>query len=145
MKKSSIEILMSTETKIREIVSVVPGDSVEIAAKKMTENKIGLVVVIEAGKLVGVLSERDVVGKWVCGEKFPQSVKVSELMTRKVETVTADDTVFDCYLRFLAGKCRHLPVIDPFGQVLGVLSMRDVTAYVVDRLSEQSEHSEHSE
>ncbi len=140
MKKLTIDFLLAGGRehgrKPNEVVSVHPDDLVLAAALKLKDHKVGLVVVIKDQKLVGVLSERDVVRKWVCGRKFPQPVKVSELMTPNVEVVTPNDTVFDCYLRFIARNCRHLPVVDPLGQVLGILSMRDVTTYVINRLEE---------
>lgn len=142
MKKNSIEILLSSDSRARGIISVQPTDAVEQAAKLMTKHNVGLVLVLDGKKLVGVLSERDIVGKWVGGQRFPAPITVSEIMTRDVEVVTADDTVYDCYLRFIARKCRHLPVLDPFGEILGVLSMRDVTAYVVNELSELTENGD---
>ena len=137
MKKNTIDALLSANPRGRQIVSVSPTDSIETAAQLMSRAKVGLVVVLEGKALVGVLSERDIVRKWICGKVYPQSVLVQDLMTKDVEVVTYKDTVFDCYLRFVARNCRHLPVVDPFGQVLGVLSMRDITGFVVNALSEQ--------
>ena len=136
MKKLTIEFLLDQNAKARNIIAVSRNDTAKAASQVLTSNNIGVVLVLENDRLVGVLSERDIVHRWVCGPKFPADVKVEDIMTKEVECVTTDDTVYDCYLRFAARKCRHLPILDPLQNVIGVLSMRDVSAYVVDRLSE---------
>jgi CBS domain-containing protein len=137
MKKLTIEFLLDQNAKSRNIVAVSRTDTAKHAAQILTTHNIGIVMVLENDRLVGVLSERDIVHRWVSGPKFPADVKVEDIMTKDVECVTTDDTVYDCYLRFNARKCRHLPILDPMKNVIGVLSMRDVSAYVVDRLSEE--------
>jgi signal-transduction protein with cAMP-binding, CBS, and nucleotidyltransferase domain len=135
MKKSSIDVLLTRSSR-KPMVTVSPEDSVVSAAQAITSAGVGLALVMKNGEMVGVISERDLVAKWVCSKDFPKMLIVADIMTRSVEVVSPQETVFDCYLRFSARNCRHLPVIDSFGQVLGVLSMRDVTGYVVQQLSE---------
>ncbi len=133
--KISVEFLVESKTHPRRIVSVSPKDDVLGAAKVLKEANVGIALVMEGEKLVGVLSERDIVRRWVSNPKFPSSMLVQDIMTRKVEFVTALDNVRDCYLRFGAVGCRHLPVLDPMMQVMGVLSIRDVADYMVRELS----------
>ncbi len=133
--KVSVEFLVDSKTHPRRIVSVSPKDDVMAAAKILKSANVGLALVMESDQLVGVLSERDIVRRWVNGTKFPGKMLVQDIMTKKVEYVTALDNVRDCYLRFAAAGCRHLPVLDPMKQVIGVLSIRDVADYLVRELS----------
>lgn len=138
MKKISVELLLESKTKPNDLVTISSNDSVMVAARMMKESNVGLIVVLDNGTLVGVISERDIVQRWVGQKDFPKEVKVQDIMTKDVEFVTAVDNVFDCYLRFVAKNCRHLPVLDATGAVMGILSLRDVAKYVVTEL--QNKH-----
>lgn len=134
MKKISVELLLEGKTKPHDLVTISADEGVMVAARMMRENNVGLIVVLEKGTLVGVISERDIVQRWVGQKDFPKEVKVKDIMTKDVEFVTAIDNVFDCYLRFVTKNCRHLPVLDATGAVMGILSLRDVAKYVVSEL-----------
>ena len=71
-----------------------PDDTVEFASKVMAESNVGLVVVLDGRRLVGVISERDVVRKWICGREFPVVKKVSDVMTKDVEDRNLRKTLF---------------------------------------------------
>lgn len=135
MKRLSIELMLELQSP-KKLISVSPEDSVRVASKIMKDAGVGLVVVQHKEDLVGVLSERDVLHRWVCGPVFPNEVQVAEIMSKNVEVVSTNDTIRDCYYRFIARNCRHLPVIDPMGKIAGVLSLRDVSNYVVAKLTE---------
>ncbi len=137
MKKVTVELLLEEKARPTDLVMVGQDESVLHAAKLMRDHNVGLIVVIDKGVLVGVVSERDVVQRWVAGKTFPQEVKIKDIMTKDVEVVTAVDNVFDCYLRFVAKNCRHLPVVDAMGSVMGILSLRDVAKYVVSSLQQK--------
>lgn len=134
MQRLTVELMLEKQS--RPLVSVSPEDPISKAAQIMKANDVGLVVVQVKDDLVGVLSERDILQRWVCGPQFPKDVRVADIMTKNVEVVTTNDTIKDCYLRFIARNCRHLPVMDPMGRVAGILSLRDVSNYVVAKLSE---------
>lgn len=137
MEKLSVELLLEMKARSKHtdgVVAISPELSATEAAQILKEKNLGLLVVLEQGKLVGVISERDIVQRWVSTERFPHPIRVKDIMSKNVEVVTALDTVFDCYLRFVARGCRHLPVVDAVGSVIGVLSLRDVADYVVNEL-----------
>jgi signal-transduction protein with cAMP-binding, CBS, and nucleotidyltransferase domain len=136
MNKLSVEFLLEIHSETRNVISIAPTDTVLQATEVLKKNKVGLVLVFEDKKMVGVLSERDIVQRWVGSPIFPKDVEVKEIMTKDVECVTCFDTIWDCYLRFVARGCRHLPVLDPTNQVLGVLSLRNVADYIVNHLGE---------
>ncbi len=137
MEKMPIDLLLSLNSKAKGVISVTSGDTVMTAAKVLKKQNVGLLVVIDQEKLVGVISERDIVQRWVATDKFSNAVLVKDIMSKPVEVITSEDTIFDCYLRFVARNCRHLPIIDPMGTVIGVLSLRDVAHYVVGELSQK--------
>ncbi len=135
MEKMSVDLLLELKSHPRSVVSISPGESVATAARVLKERNVGLLVVLEGGNLVGVISERDIVHRWAFSDSPNPKAIVNDIMSKNVESVTTTDTVFDCYLRFVARNCRHLPVLDPMGTVIGVLSLRDVAKYVVGELT----------
>jgi CBS domain-containing protein len=138
LEKVSVELLLDLHSGLRKVISIAPSASIIEAAQHLKTNNIGLLIVSEKEKMVGVLSERDVVQRWVCGPKFPNAVQVKDVMSPDVETITPFDTIYDCYLRLVARRCRHLPIVDPLGSVMGILSLRDVTSYVINQLRVQN-------
>ena len=138
LDKISVEFLLESKTGPRHIISLSPKDNILKAAKVLKDANVGIALVMQADKIVGIISERDIVRRWLNSKTFPKAMLVEEIMTKKVEFVTAFDNVRDCYLRFVTVGCRHLPVLDPMMQVMGVLSIRDVADYMVRELSKTS-------
>jgi len=110
-------------------VAVLPGASVREAIQTMLARNIGSVLVInEGGKLVGILSERDLLTK-VAGRVGPSEYRpVSEFMTRNPETVVPADTLAFALGKMDGGGYRHLPVLED-GKPVGVISVRDVLTH----------------
>lgn len=133
----TVEYLLENSAHSKSVVSVKPTDMVMDAAQLMRRHKIGLVIVVENEQIVGVLSERDIVQRWVCSEQFPTPVEVGSIMSKNVEITNTEESLFDCYKRFIKRSCRHLPVLDPLKRVVGVLSLRNVSDYVVNELKKQ--------
>jgi CBS domain-containing protein len=116
-----------------EMITVKPSDSVAAAARTMSQNHVGAVLVLEGGAIQGILSERDVVGRVVAEGKDPTATRVSEVATREVVAVDVGTHVRKCAEMQLAMEVRHLPVTDK-GKPVGILSSRDFLAYVVEGL-----------
>lgn len=123
-----ISALMKTD-----MVTVKPDDLVSEAAKLMSKNHVGAVLVIEGGDLAGILSERDVVERVVAAGKDPAATRVSEVATMDVVAVDAGTHVRKCAEMQLAMGVRHLPIVEN-GAPVGILSSRDFLAYVVEGL-----------
>jgi CBS domain-containing protein len=100
------------------------------ALKLMAEKDIGAVLVLDREKLVGILTERDYARKGVLAGRLAKDTPVREVMTTKVVTVTPGHTVQQCMAIMSDRQLRHLPVIEN-GNILGVLSIRDLVAEVV--------------
>jgi signal-transduction protein with cAMP-binding, CBS, and nucleotidyltransferase domain len=101
-----------------------------LALQLMAEKDIGLVLVIDDYKLVGVLSERDCARRLVLERKPADTTPVGELMIRDVVTVSPTQTFADCLRLMHQHRIRHLPVIED-GRPIAVVSIRDLLAEAV--------------
>ena len=102
-----------------------PDDTVFSALQLLAKYEIGALVVMEGGRLVGIVSERDYTRKVALQGRNSKETPVSEIMTREVTTVTPATRSNDCMALMSEGKFRHLPVVDG-GTVLGMISIRDI-------------------
>jgi len=118
------------ETKGPEIYAVAPEESVLEAIKLMAEKGVGALVVLDQGRLAGVVSERDYARKVILHGRSSQTTQVREIMTEKVVTVRSEQTVEDCMSLMTAKRIRHLPVVDA-GKLAGVLSIGDLVKEVI--------------
>jgi CBS domain-containing protein len=120
----------------RRAVSIHPSATAFDAAQMMLNEGIGAMVVLDGGRLVGIISERDIVGRVVSKRRDPDNTLVSDVMTTNPRTIT-DDQSIDSALEIMARqKFRHLPLVDGRGQVIGMVSMR---ALLRDRVGELSQ------
>ena len=113
------------EAKAPEVYAIGPDAPVIEAVRLMAEKGIGAVVVMHAGQLVGIVSERDYARKVVLQGRSSGDTPVREIMTGKVVTVRLDDTVEHCMQLVTDRRIRHLPVLDR-DAVLGVVSIGDL-------------------
>lgn len=109
----------------REFYFLTPEDTARQAARYMSERKVGAVCVLEGSRLVGILSERDLMTRVLAIGKDPEATKVSEVMTRKPVVVEATDNCDNCLKTMKQAGVRHLPVIEE-GKLLGLVSLRDL-------------------
>ena len=114
-----------------EIFSIVPDATVLDALKMMSQHNTGALMVLRAGKVEGILSERDIVRKVELAGKSAKSMKVSEIMTTKVIYVEASQPLEECMALMIEKNIRHLPVFDG-NELLGLISVRDVLKEVVN-------------
>jgi CBS domain-containing protein len=110
----------------RSMVSVGPEDSVFTALTLLAQFDIGALPVLEDGKLVGIFSERDYARKIVLKGKASKDTPVREIMSDKVTCVTLKETVEECMALMTDKHIRHLPVLGPDKQMLGILSIGDL-------------------
>jgi CBS domain-containing protein len=90
----------------------------------MAEQNIGFLVVVENGRMVGVLSERDVVRS--LAERGNLSVKVSDICKRDIITLQADATLEEAAEKMGKHGIRHIVVVNKSGELIGVVSVRDL-------------------
>lgn len=122
--------------------SIVPIASVYDAIEMMAEHHVGALPVLQEGKLVGIISERDYARKVILKDKSSKHTRVSEIMTREVIRVTPGDRVEHCIEKMKEHHIRHL-VIEDAGVVEGMLSLRDLFTEVIAEQAETIDHLEH--
>ncbi|MFC3814925.1 CBS domain-containing protein [Lysobacter sp. GCM10012299] len=119
------------EAKAPEIFAIGPDAPVIEAIRLMAEKRIGAVLVIEGGHLVGILSERDYARKIVLQGRSSADTPVRTIMTSQVLTVSLTDTAEHCMQMVTDRRIRHLPVLHN-GEVLGVVSIGDLVKAVIE-------------
>ena len=132
------EILKDRQGIIR---SATPDTTVFEAIRAMDRFKVGALMVIDKGKLVGIISERDYTRKVVLKDRSSKSTKVSEIMSHKVTQVDPEANLEKCMNVMGNNRVRHLPVVEK-GKVLGVISSTDLLLLTVsqkDHIIEQLE------
>lgn len=114
------------QSKGSDVISVSPKAAIMEVADVLAKNKIGAVLVMEAGgKVAGIISERDVVRALAQkGDKLASS-KVSDFMTRELITCQPDATIDQIMSLMTEGRVRHLPVLDD-GKLCGMISIGDI-------------------
>jgi CBS domain-containing protein len=113
-----------------EISSVAPGATVHEAIALMAAKNVGAVLVISEGTLVGIISIRDFGRKVVLEGKSARDVRVQEIMTSSLITVTPETTVLEAMALMTRHHIRHLPVLER-GKLDGIVSMADLVSEVV--------------
>jgi CBS domain-containing protein len=114
------------------LVSVAPDATVMAALKVMAEKHLGFLVVIDSGKLAGVLSERDCARKVILGKLAAEQTAVRDVMTTQLHVVPPESKIPACIALMHEKDIRHLPVMRG-NEVLGVLSVRDLMGSMIER------------
>ena len=121
------------------VVTIEPTADLTAAVKLLAKRRIGAVVILGADqRIVGILSERDIVR--VLAELGPTALNepVGQVMTRDVKTCSEDDTIEGLMSRMTTGKFRHMPVVQQ-GKLVGIVSIGDVVKNRVDEVEHESE------
>jgi len=122
----------------REVVSVEPNATLTSTVALLTEKRIGAVLVLGVDRrIVGIVSERDIVR--ALGERGAGALDepVSRIMTRRVSTCGESETISSIMERMTAGKFRHMPVVDQ-GRVVGIISIGDVVKHRLQQMERDS-------
>jgi CBS domain-containing protein len=123
----TVSIILAS--KGREVVTIAPSASLASAVGLLVEKRIGAVLILGADRrVVGILSERDIVRALAERGAGALEEPVSQAMTRKVSTCNENESVFNIMERMTDGKSRHVPVVDQ-GQLVGIISIGDVVKH----------------
>ena len=114
-----------------EVFSIAPDATVYDVLTIMAKHNSGALMVVQNGKVEGIISERDCVRKMDLEGRSPKTTKVSEIMTSKVIYVEASKQLEECMALMIDKNIRHLPVYD-CKDLLGLISVRDVLKEVID-------------
>jgi CBS domain-containing protein len=119
------------------VVSILPSETIEYAAKLLNDKRIGAAMVRDRrNKLIGILSERDIVRTVAMKGQSALDMKVEELMTKEVRTCKPADSIKDIMQMMTMRRHRHAPVCDDKGELIGIVSIGDI---VKARLDEQAQ------
>ena len=127
------------DSKRGNVVTIEPTADLTAAVKLLAERRIGAVVILGADhRIIGILSERDIVR--VLAELGPTALneQVGQVMTRDVKTCSVSDTIEGLMGRMTTGKFRHMPVVDQ-GKLVGIVSIGDVVKNRVEEIERESE------
>jgi CBS domain-containing protein len=119
------------EHKGSDVVTVSPETLVVAAVQQMNERKIGALLVVERGRPVGIFTERDVLVRVIAAGLDPRTTPVGEVMTRNPVAICSDATVAQAMVVITERRCRHLPVVDDGTRLRGLISIGDLTSWVV--------------
>jgi len=121
--------MLVKEVMNRDVKTARGTDTVKDAAKIMSENRIGsLVVVSGMGEVVGIITERDIMSKIVVFGRNADEVKVEEIMSKNIVTVSPNNTLEEAANIMTAKKIKKLPVVEA-GSLVGIVTASDLIAY----------------
>ncbi len=116
------------ERKGRQVHSISHDATVLEAARRMNEHRIGALVVVREGKVVGIFTERDVLNRVVAAQRDPATTRVDEVMSSPVACCSPQTTRAECRHVMRERRIRHLPVVDDDGKLVGIISIGDINA-----------------
>jgi CBS domain-containing protein len=122
------------EHKGNAVWTVSPDNTVFEAIQLMSEKNVGALLVTERGRLIGIVSERDYTRKVALKGKTSKDLRVREIISGEVVSVTPQHTVEECLRSMTENRVRHLPVLD--GETLvGVVSIGDLVNWIISAQS----------
>ena len=130
------------DQKGHEVLSIRPDDSVFNAIQKMADKNVGALVVIEDGKLVGIVSERDYARNVFLKGKSSPKTPVREIMATHVICAQPEQKIEECMAIMTEKRVRHLPVLEK-KQLVGMISLGDVVKSIIDDQEQTIEELEH--
>ena len=117
----------------REVATVHPSATLATVAQRLRLERIGALVVVEEGKVVGIISERDVVHAFAGHRAETSEIKVAEVMTRNVISCRREDSLTRVLGVMTRQRVRHLPVLEA-GRLVGLISIGDAVKHRLDEL-----------
>jgi CBS domain-containing protein len=112
-----------------QVITTGPAATALEAALLMNEHKIGALVVIDDGQVIGMFTERDVLRRVVGEHRDPATTCVGDVMTTEVFCCTADTTIDEARGAMKNRRVRHLPLVDDDRRLQGLISIGDLNAY----------------
>ena len=132
----TISIILAS--KGREVVTIAPSANLASAVGLLVEKRTGAVLILGADRrVVGILSERDVVRALAERGAGALDEPVSQTMTRKVSTCNENESVFNIMERMTDERSRHVPVVDK-GKLVGIVSIGDVVKHRLQEMERDS-------
>lgn len=114
-----------------------PEETVQAAARRMLERKVGTLVILDQAKRpVGLLTDRDLVLRVLARGQDPSQTSVGEVMTKEPKTVTEGTPIEQALALMRSGAFRRLPVVGGDGTLVGLVSLDDILSLLAEELRE---------
>jgi CBS domain-containing protein len=122
-----------------DVVTIEPTATVAAATRVLSDRRIGALVVTGADRrIVGIISERDIVAALGSRGAAVLDMPVADLMTRKVSTCGPDETIAELMSRMTEGRFRHVPVVEQ-GRLCGIISVGDVVKARLEEMQREQD------
>jgi CBS domain-containing protein len=116
---------------LTEIIVLHENTPVAEAVARMEEKRIGCVLIEKEGRLHGLMSERDVLVKYVGGAEL-DATPIRDLMSTKLETLSLENTMEEAIRTMVKGGYRHVPLVDAEMKILGMIRAIDIVDYIAE-------------
>jgi len=137
--ETSLQVLtvqVVLQKKGTQVHSISQGASILEAVDKMCSLKVGALLVVEANKPIGIISERDLMNRVVLNRKDPASLRVAEIMSSNLVTITPEEKMSAAMSLMTEKRIRHLPVVDSSGNLKGMVSIGDLVRTITSAQEE---------
>lgn len=124
----------------RRLVAANKEMTVRAACSMMTESHVGALLVVDAGRIAGIFTERDALDKVLSGKLDPDTTPLAQVMVADPQTILADKPLAYALYMMAEGGFRHVPVVDPDGAPLGMVSARDALGQDMVELERELNH-----
>jgi CBS domain-containing protein len=122
------------ESKGHQVFAIGPNEWVFDAIQEMADKEVGALIVMDDGKPVGIISERDYARKVILKGRSSKETRISEIMTTELVCGQEDHTIEECMAIMTEKRVRHLPIRNEVGDLCGVVSLGDL---VKSQIAEQ--------
>jgi len=123
--------------RLRPAAMVEVGTLIADAIRRMREKRIGSVLVTRNGLLAGIVTERDLMHRFVLGEMDPATTRVEQLMHPDPEHLTPEHPLAYALRAMSQGGFRHIPLVDEQGRPVGIISVRDIVDFLAEIFHEK--------
>jgi CBS domain-containing protein len=137
MNSTPISALL--ERKGSAVHSVPATVTIADAVHEMNRHRIGSVVVLSGARPAGIFTERDVLRRVVGAGLDPNVMRVADVMTTDLITISPENTIEETMILFAEKRCRHLPVLSD-GYLIGLISIGDISRWMADSHRAEAEH-----
>jgi len=117
--------MLVKEAMTKKVIVINPDTTIKDAAKIMSQYRVGSLVVLEDEKLVGIITELDIIWKVVASELDPKTTLVRDVMSKNVVTINADQTLEDATDVMVENKIKKLPVVEG-NKIIGIITATDI-------------------
>jgi len=135
MPEARIEEILRTDfirsMQIEAVPSVPPSTKLRDVIGVMQKRRVAAVVIAEAGRVVGIFTERDVLNR-IVGLALNEDLPISDVMTRDPKVLSPDDRIADAVHLMTDLGYRHIPLVDGSGREVGMLSARDIVEFIAE-------------